>query len=63
MNNGTATQSADAFCGAATGMVQKPLALDLKGSTFAARRDDGKTEFVIEESNSDRSGARRAAEM
>jgi hypothetical protein len=35
------TLSADAWCGGATGTVQKPLALDLAGSTFAARRDDG----------------------
>ncbi len=36
-----ATQSPDAWCGTATGDVVEPLALDLDGSTFAARRDDG----------------------
>ncbi|HEX6839854.1 MAG TPA: hypothetical protein VF334_24935 [Polyangia bacterium] len=35
-----ATQSPDAWCGTATGNVVQPLALDLAGSTFAARRDD-----------------------
>lgn len=35
------TQSKDAWCGTATGSVSKPLTLDLAGSTFAARRDDG----------------------
>jgi len=32
-----------AFCGSATGDVTQPLALDLSGSTFAARRDDDGT--------------------
>jgi hypothetical protein len=35
-----ATQSPTAWCGTATGTVDKPLSLDLAGSTFAARRDD-----------------------
>ncbi len=34
------TLSADAWCGTATGNVEKPLSLDLAGSTFAAVRDD-----------------------
>lgn len=38
-----ATQSPDAWCGTATGDVVEPLALDLAGSTFAARRDDAGT--------------------
>jgi len=38
-----ATQSPMAFCGTATGNVVEPLALDLAGSTFAARRDDDGT--------------------
>ena len=38
-----ATQSPSAFCGTATGNVVQPLALDLAGSTFAARRDDDGT--------------------
>jgi hypothetical protein len=38
-----ATQSPMAFCGTATGDVTQPLALDLSGSTFAARRDDDGT--------------------
>jgi hypothetical protein len=38
-----ATQSSDAWCGTATGDVVEPLALDLAGSTFAARRDDAGT--------------------
>lgn len=37
------TQSPDAFCGTASGDVVEPLALDLAGSTFAARRDDAGT--------------------
>jgi hypothetical protein len=32
----------DYWCGTAEGTVQKPLVLDLMGSTFAARPDDGK---------------------
>jgi hypothetical protein len=35
------TLSANSWCGTATGSVEKPLSLDLAGSTFAARRDDG----------------------
>ena len=38
-----ATQSPTAWCGTATGDVTQPLALDLSGSTFAARRDDAGT--------------------
>ncbi|MCU1281293.1 MAG: hypothetical protein JWM53_4839 [bacterium] len=38
-----ATQSPSAWCGTATGDVVVPLALDLSGSTFAARRDDDGT--------------------
>ena len=38
-----ATQSPTAWCGTATGNVVQPLALDLAGSTFAARRDDDGT--------------------
>ncbi len=38
-----ATQSPDVWCGTATGDVVQPLALDLSGSTFAARRDDDGT--------------------
>jgi hypothetical protein len=37
------TQSPSAWCGSATGDVIVPLALDLTGSTFAARRDDDGT--------------------
>jgi hypothetical protein len=37
------TQAADSWCGTASGTVEKPLSLDLAGSTFAARRNDGKT--------------------
>lgn len=33
-----ATRSADAFCGAGAGRVQKPIDLDLAGTTFAAVR-------------------------
>jgi hypothetical protein len=33
------TQNMTAFCGTATGTVEQPLALDLAGSTFAARPD------------------------
>ena len=38
-----ATQSPSAWCGTATGDVVVPLALDLSGSSFAARRDDAGT--------------------
>lgn len=37
------TLSRDEWCGAATGTVDEPLVLDLAGTTFAARRDDGDT--------------------
>jgi hypothetical protein len=43
-----ATQSPDAWCGSATGDVVEPLALDLSGSTFAARRDDAGTLAVTD---------------
>lgn len=43
-----ATQSADAWCGTATGDVVQPLMLDLHGSTFAARRDDAGTLAVAD---------------
>ena len=35
------TLDGDLWCGLARGAVTSPLQLDLKGSTFAARRDDG----------------------
>jgi hypothetical protein len=37
------TLGKDAWCGTATGSVSEPLVLDLKGTTFSARRDDGDT--------------------
>ena len=37
------TLAPDAWCGTASGDVSKPLMLDLAGSTFAARHDDGQT--------------------
>ena len=40
VNLESSTKSADEFCGVATGSVTIPLTLDLKGSTFGARRDD-----------------------
>jgi len=43
-----ATQSPTAWCGTATGDVVQPLALDLHGSTFAARRDDDGTLAVAD---------------
>ncbi|HEY2748698.1 MAG TPA: hypothetical protein VGL86_28960 [Polyangia bacterium] len=43
-----ATQSPSAWCGSATGDVVEPLALDLSGSTFAARRDDDGTLAVAD---------------
>ena len=43
-----ATQSPSAWCGTATGNVVEPLALDLSGSTFAARRDDDGTLAVTD---------------
>ncbi len=37
------TRSKDEWCGDATGSVAEPLVLDLAGTTFSARRDEGDT--------------------